>query len=98
MTSDSGKSVILKGWEKSGIIDGIKMGSSKFPSLDPFNEFDPLGKDQDEYDLMTALSINEDRLGEGIASLSGDESVWDDPNDNRNVFDLFDNEDVDSYA
>ena len=37
------------------------MGSSKLPSLDPFDEFDPRGKDQDEYDLMAALLINEDR-------------------------------------
>ena len=38
---------------------------------------------------MVALSINEDRLGEGIAELSGDESEKDDPNGDRNVFDLF---------
>ena len=93
MTSDSGKNVILKGWEKSGITAGITMGSSNLPSLDPFNEFDPLGKEQDEYDLMAALSINEDRLEEGITELSGDESEWDDPNNNRNVFDLFEEDD-----
>ena len=57
MTSELSKNVIVKGYEKSGIIDGIKMGSSKLPSLDPFDEFDPLGKDQDEYNLMAALSI-----------------------------------------
>ena len=68
MTSELGKNVIVK-----GITDGIKIGSSKLPSLDPFDEFDPLGKDQDEYDLMAALLINEDRLGEEIAELSGDE-------------------------
>ena len=28
-----------------------------------FCEFDSLGKDQDEYNLMAALSIIEDRLG-----------------------------------
>ena len=69
------------------------MGSSKLPSLDPFDEFDPLGKDQDEYDLMAALLINEDRLGEEIAELSGDESKWDDPNNDRNVFELFEDSD-----
>ena len=37
MTSELGKNVILKGWEKSGITDGIKMESSKLPSLDPFD-------------------------------------------------------------
>ena len=31
MTSESGKNVILKRWEKSGTTDGIKMGSSRLP-------------------------------------------------------------------
>ena len=93
MTSESRKNVILKGWEKSGITDGIKMGSSKLRSLDPFDEFDPLGKDQDRYNLMAVLSIHENRLREGITKLSGDESEWDDPNVNRNVFDSFEDND-----
>ena len=89
MTSELGKNVIVKGYEESGVTDGIKMGSSKLSSLDPFDEFDPLGKDQDKYDLLAALLINEDRLGEVIAESSGDESKWDDPNNDRNVFELF---------
>ena len=48
MTSEPGKNVILKGWEKSGITHGIKMGSSKLPSLDPFDKPDPLEKVKDE--------------------------------------------------
>ena len=52
MTSESGKNVILKEWEKSRIIDSMKMGSSKPQSIDPFDEIDPLGKDQDEFDLI----------------------------------------------
>lgn len=31
MTSEAGKSVILNGWEKSGITNGIKLGKSKLP-------------------------------------------------------------------
>ena len=38
---------------------------------------------------MAALSIHKDRLAEGITELSGDESEWDDPNGDRNVFDLY---------
>ena len=30
----------------------MKMGSSKPQSIDPFDEIDPLGKDQDEFDLI----------------------------------------------
>ena len=52
MTSESGKNVILKEWEKSRIIDWMKMGSSKPQSIDPFDEIDPLGKDRDEFDLI----------------------------------------------
>ena len=70
MASESVKNVILKAWGKSGIADGIRMGSFKFPSLDSFDELDPPRNDQEEYDLMAALSIPEDRSGKGITELS----------------------------
>ena len=38
---------------------------------------------------MATLSTNEDRSGEGITELSGDGKEWDDRNDDRNVFDMF---------
>ena len=40
-----GKNAILKAWGKPGVTDGIKMESSKFPFLDPFNELDSLRED-----------------------------------------------------
>ena len=52
----------------------------KLQSLDPFNEFDPPGKYQDNYDLMAFLSIIKDRWREGIIELSEYEAEWDDPN------------------
>ena len=69
------------------------MGSSKISFIDPFDELDPLGKDEDKYNLMNALSINEDRLGEGITELSEGESEWDGPNGDKNVFGLFEDSD-----
>lgn len=45
---------------KIGITDGIKIKISKLLSLD---EFDLLWRDQGDYDLIAALSINENRLG-----------------------------------
>ena len=33
MRSQLGKNVIVRGYEKSGIMDGIKMGSSKLAEL-----------------------------------------------------------------
>ena len=38
---------------------------------------------------MTALSVNEDRLGVKTTELSRRKSKWHDSNSNRNVFDLF---------
>ena len=43
MTSFCGENVILKGWEKAGINNGIEMGTAGLPSLDLFDEFDPIG-------------------------------------------------------
>ena len=62
MTSLSGKEVILKGWERAGIIDGIKMGSLKLPTLDPFHEVDPLVRDGEEYDFSEAIVNNKKYL------------------------------------
>ena len=45
------------------------MGTLNLRSLDPVNEFDSLGNDQDEFDLMAAIAIMEERLGEGITRL-----------------------------
>ena len=69
------------------------MTNSKLPSLDPFDQFNPLGKEQDKYDLMATLSINEGSLGERITKLSGRKSEWGGPNGDRNVFDLFEDSD-----
>ena len=66
MTSEAGKSVVLNGWEKSGITDGIKLGKSKLPTLDPFHDIDPLIGHEEEYDLAKALQNNQDCLSEGL--------------------------------
>ena len=42
MTTSQGKEIIMSGWKASGIIEAIKKESAKLPSLDPFNELDPL--------------------------------------------------------
>ena len=101
MTSLSGKNVILKGWEKAGIKDGIEMGTAGLPSLDPFGEVDPLvvrGRNEIfDYDLLAALSINNDRLEEGCTTVQneedGDDSEWEDPNEDGSAFDIFEDDD-----
>ena len=42
MTTSQGKEIIMSGWKASGIIEAIEKESAKLPSLDPFNELDPL--------------------------------------------------------
>ena len=99
MTSLRGKNVFLEGCEKAGINDGIKMGTVGLTLLDPFDEVGPIVKGRKEildYDLMAALSINRDRLVEGCTTVQGkdgDDSEWEDPNDNGCALGLFeDNE------
>ena len=40
--SEKGSEIIINGWKRSGIYDAAKNGSSSLPSIDPFNEIDPL--------------------------------------------------------
>ena len=42
MNSPEGKAVSASGWKKSGIFDTIMTGSSKLPTLDPFDDICPL--------------------------------------------------------
>ena len=41
-TISQGKEIIMSGWKASGIIETIKKGSARLPSLDPSNDLDPL--------------------------------------------------------
>ena len=42
MTNSQGKEIIMSGWKASGIIEAIKKGLARLPSLDPFNHLDLL--------------------------------------------------------
>lgn len=74
MTSSSGKEVILKGWERAGITDGIKMGSVNLPTLDPFHDLDPLDRNEEEYDIGEAIINNQDQLADGLTHENSDDS------------------------
>ena len=41
MTTSQGKEIIMSGWKASGIIEAIKKGSARLPSLNPFSDLDP---------------------------------------------------------
>ena len=74
------------------------MGTAGLPSLDLFDEVDPIARGRIEIlycDLMTALSTNKDRLIESYTIVQGDDvddSEWEDPNDDGYAFDLFDDD------
>ena len=101
MTPLRGEKVISNGLEKPGFNDGIKMGTAWLPSVDLFDEVDPIVRGRKEildYNLMAALSINKDCLAEGCTTVQrehGDDSEWEDPNDDGCAFDLFNDDDDD---
>ena len=41
MTTEDGKRIILAGWRATGILDAVRLGVAKLPSLDPFIDIDP---------------------------------------------------------
>ena len=95
MTSSSGKEVILKGWKRAGITDGIKMGSSKLPTLDPFHALDPMVRNEEEYDIGEAITNRKDQLADGLTHYTEDshvDSEWEEENYDKhsNIFeDIF---------
>ena len=81
----------MKGWERAGITDGIKMGSSKLPTLDPFHELDPLVRNEEEYDIGEAITNSKDQLADGLTHYTEDSDVdseWEEENygEHRNIF------------
>ena len=74
------------------------METAGLPSLDPFDEVHPIVRGRKEildYDLMVALSVNKVSLVEGFATVQGeygDNSEWEDPNNDGCAFDLFDDD------
>ena len=48
MTTSKGKEIINSGWKGAGISDALELGSSKMPSIDPFDDIDPMLSDCNE--------------------------------------------------
>ena len=93
MTSESGSTVIVNGWKASGIYDGLKMGSSNLPSIDPFQDISPLLESNDLESGLQAINITEEMREHfvNVANDEEDDSEWEDENDvdfNRNAFDI----------
>ena len=108
MTKSRGSEIIGSGWNASGIKDAIKLGTGKLPSLDPFEELDPMINETESIAQSTVLrmttiaclSIEELEV---FGSMEDDENInekegdgeWVDQSaqlDERNAFDVFDDD------
>ena len=83
MTSESGSIVIVNGWKASGIYDGLKMGSSNLPSIDPFQHISTLLESNDLESGLQAINITEEMREHfvNVANDEEDDSEWEDEND-----------------
>ena len=102
MTLDEGRKVCLKGWEVSGIKAAVEQGLSKLLCLDPFNDIDPMMENDCDIQTINARVISE--TSKHVSECEYDREIendsdseeWIDENqqdgDQRNVFDLFDDE------
>ena len=108
MTTNKGNEIIENGWLSSGITDAINLGLENLPSLDPFDELDPMMKEiENEAESnvlrMTAIAcLSAEKLailGSNNQGENGDneeeECEWValySQADERNAFDIFDDE------
>ena len=102
MTLNNGRKVCLKGWEVSGIKVAVEQGLSKLRWLDLFSDIDLMAGNDCDIQTINARVVSEAskyvsdcECDEGIENDSDCEE-WIDENqqddDQRNVFDLFDDE------
>ena len=107
MTSSKGVSIIKSGWRASGITDAVDIGLEKLPSIDPFEEIDPMMGDNRDTSVrntlrltaIASLTMEDLTLAESRNDISGEDSSseeeWYNPNDEetgRNAFDIMDDE------
>ena len=108
MTTSKGSEIIGSGWNASGIKDAIKLGKEKLPSLDPFEELDPMMNETEDIARstvlrMTAIACLSIEELEVLDSMDDDENIEEKEDhgelvdqsaqlDGRNAFDMFDDE------
>ena len=92
----------LKGWEVSGIKAAVEQGLSKLPCLDPFSDIDPIVKNDCDIQTTNARVIS--KASKYVSECECDKGIENDSDceewihenqqddDQKNVFDLFDDE------
>ena len=103
MTSEEGRQVNVKGWEVSGILGAVEKGITGLPTLDPFDDIDPLSDSpsiimENQTNETTALDSEYRMMYVSEPSFDDDESEeesnWVDRD--GNCFDLFEGEESES--
>ena len=101
MTTIQGKEIIMSGWKVSGIIEAIKKASARLPSLDPFNDLDPLLTESPNTEECFEISeLDEDQIlafaTRDVENKSDDEEedLYYPPDSDGNIFDIFDNDEA----
>jgi len=102
MTSAKGKEIINSGWVSSGIKDAIDLGLQNLPSVDPFEQLDPMMNDTEDVveanrlrmiaiACLTTEELSLIGVGERVEDSSEDENEeeWIASFEERNAFNLF---------
>ena len=99
MTTDKGFDIIKNGWKAAGTTNAIHLGLNNLPSVDPFDEMDPMlqlttaSADQNQLAAISRITIDEIQLRYPNPSEdNSDENDlgWEDPQQERAALDLFD--------
>ena len=103
MTKESGKNTIKSAWRTAGITEALESGINGLPSLDPFQEIDPLletSNEENQPNLSSITSLTEEQLKIAYTPIedeeSDEESEWEidheaelDVDFSRSAFDSF---------
>ena len=87
----------MKRWQVAGIKDAVTQGLSTLASLDPFDDVDPIFEEESNVQAVnrSGLSAASKCICEYGSEDESDEEEWVEENEqeeNRNIFELFDDE------
>ena len=94
MTKLEGKEVIVNGWKAAGIWQAIKDGANQLESIDPFSDLDALLPQVS--DAAISLDVIQEEEKQAFLDQNEDDDESEDDefflpgDDDRNIFDLFD--------
>jgi len=87
LTSAKGKEIILSGWRAAGILGAVEQGMDKLPTLDPFEDLEPLTTNDDT--ALTTKTFPE--------SGHPEVNIRDIDSDSEYEYDLIDEEDRNAF-